>query len=183
VQFPRMFRRREVPRSDDKRPPLARLRSLLMEPGAERAHRIMGRILGELEESVDPGPWIAAARALAAEGLITEDAVCYLAEMFLQCITFQASRTDAEMLRLYAAIDEVKRAHGLRADEDWFVTDAPVEWQVLNAAWDERDRELRVSSLRASGNDELADLIARDQEAFDLRVASGHFDIWGAEEA
>lgn len=178
-----MSRRRAVPRSDDKRSPLARLRSLVAEPGEERARRMMGRILTELEKTPEPGPWIAAARALAAEGLVSADAVFYFAEIFLECVTFRAVDNDPEMLRIYAEIDEVKRAHGLRDDEDWLVHDGPAEWQVLNAAWDERDRELRVLTLRAFGHHDLADVLERDPKEFRSREASGYFDVWGADEA
>lgn len=144
---------------------------------------MMGRILTELEASPEPGPWIAAARALAAEGVVSADAVFYFAEHFLECITFQAVNHDPEMLRIYAEIDEVKRAHGLRDDEDWYVDDGPAEWQALNKAWDERDHELRVSTLRALGHDDLADVLERDPEEFRGREASGYFDIWGADES
>lgn len=182
-QLPRMSRRRMAPRSDDKRPPLARIRSLVLEPGAERSRRILGRIRKELDETLEPGPWIAAARTLAAEGVITADAVYYFVEILLECITLHASGHDAEMLRLYAEIDKVKRAHGLRADEDWYIHEAPPEWQALNESWNERDREIRVRTLRGLGHEDIADVLERDPEEFGRREAGGHGDLWGADDA
>lgn len=143
---------------------------------------MMSCILKELEETPEPGPWIAAARGLAAEGLLADDAVHYFVERFLECITGHSAGHDAEMLRLYAEIDKVKRAHGLGDDEDWLVHEAPPEWQALNAAWDERDREIRVSTLRALGHEEIADMLEHDPDEFRRREASGYFDVWGEDE-
>lgn len=177
----RMFRRPDATRSDDARPPLVRLRSLLVEPEAERARQIWRRILEELEETPEPGPWIAAARTLAAERLISDDAIHYFVEILLQCITGHAASHDAEMLRLYAEIDKVKRAHGLGDDEDWYIDEAPAEWLVLNAAWDARDRQIRVSTLRALGHHDLADLLEHDPDEFHRREGSGCVDVWGVD--
>lgn len=175
-----MSRRRAVLRFDDKRPPLVRLESLVRESDEDRSRRRLGRLLEELDETREPGPWIAAARALAAQGLITDDAVYYFVEIFLECITAHAAANDHEMLRLYSEIDRVKLAYGLREDEDWLVSDAPPEWQALNAAWDRRDDEIRVATLRALGHDDIADVLEHSPDDFRLREASGHVDLWGA---
>lgn len=144
---------------------------------------MMSRVLAELERTPVPGPWIAAARTLATTGVITDDAVYYFVAIFLECLTFEAAGNDAEMLRLYAEMERVKRAHGLAEDEDWFVYEAPAEWQALNAAWDQRDADLRVSALRAMGHDDIAALLERDPEDFRRREASGYYDVWGEDDA
>ena len=95
-----MSRRRAAPRFDDKRPPLARLESVVSETARERKGRIMSRIIIELDASADPGPWIAAARSLEARALISFDAAVHFAERFLECISFRASTIDSEMLRI-----------------------------------------------------------------------------------
>jgi len=175
-----MVRRPRILRFDDKRTPLARLESLLREPSKDRSRRIIGRIREELERGRQVGPWIAAARTLAARGDISADAAYYFFEIFLECITANGARNDPEMLRLYDEIDKVKRAHGLTEDEDWLIADAPAEWLVLNAAWDRRDAELRAATLREVGQDDLADLLERDPDEFGRRVDAGHLDYWGA---
>lgn len=76
-------------------------------------------------------------------------------------------------------MERVKRAHGLDEDEDWLLTDAPAEWQALNAAWDRRDEAIRVATLRTLGHDDLADFLERDPDEFDLRGAAGHRELWG----
>lgn len=173
-------RRLATPRFDDKRPPLERLASVAREPGKERAQRMMRRIRAELEETPEPGPWIAAARALAAQSVITENAALFLTEIFLECITFNAVHSDPEIVRLYAELDRVKREHGLSEDEDWLVHEGPPEWQELNAAWNRRDDEIRAAALRALGYGEIADLMERDPEGFEERSHAGYQDFWGS---
>lgn len=180
--FPPMSRRRAAPRTDDNRPPLARLRTFVLEPARARSARMMGRIRRELDDTRDPGPWIAAARTLAAEGVISADAVYYFVEILLECITLQSTSHDGEMLRLEHEMDQLKRAHGLRDDEEWYVNEGPPEWTSLNDAWNERDREIRVSTLRTLGHGDIADLLEHDPAEFRSREASGHFDVWGADD-
>lgn len=127
-----------------------------------------------------PGPWIAAARKLAAQGAISEDAVYHLVELFLECVTGDAAANDPEMLRIYDELARVRREHGLAEDEDWLVHEGPAEWQALNEDWDRRDLEIRVGALRALGHDDIAEVLERDPEGFRRREASGHFDLWGA---
>ena len=50
-------------------------------------------------------------------------------------------------------------------------------------AWNERDREIRVSTLRTLGHGDIADLLEHDPGEFRSREASGHFDVWGPDEA
>lgn len=144
---------------------------------------MMSGIRAELDRERSPGPWIAAARTLAAQGRISADGVLYFVEIFLECITAHAAAHDAEMLRIYAEIDRVKRAHGLRDDEDWLVHEGPPEWRALNAAWDRRDDEIRIATLRGLGHHDIADIMARDPEDFRLRASAGLVDVWGEEGA
>lgn len=142
----------------------------------------MSRIREELDRTPEPGPWIAAARALAAKEAISADAVYYFVETFLDCITARAYSNDPEILRLNGEIDRVRFEYGLSEDEDWLVNEGPPEWRALTAAWDRRDDEIRVATLRALGHDDIADVLERSPDEFRLREASGHVDLWGAED-
>ena len=175
-----MSRRRAAPRFDDKRPPLVRLESLIKEPDSDRSGRILGRIREELDRTPEPGPWIAAARSLEAQGAISADAVYYFVELFLECITAHAAWNDPELLRIYGEMNRVKREHSLGEDDDWLVHEAPAAWQTLNAAWERRDEEIRVAALRMLGHHDIADVMERNPDDFRLREASGHYDLWGA---
>lgn len=173
--------RRAVPRTDDRRPPLERLRSLILETEDARTQRIMSRIRTELDQTQQPGPWIAAARTLAAEGVTTEDAVYYLVEIFLECVVMASMGRDPEMVRIERAMDELRRAHGLSEDEEWLVGDGPPEWGALNDAWNARDDAIRVETLRALGHQDLADALEGDRKGFGEREAAGYFEVWGRE--
>src|SRR3990170_1282435 len=63
------------PRAAARPPPLARLESLLAERNRARSRRILFRIRNELDAEPNPGPWIAAARALHQRGLLSHDAL------------------------------------------------------------------------------------------------------------
>lgn len=178
-----MSRRRAAPKTDDKRPPLARLRTLVFEPARARSGRMMDRIRTELDDTREPGLWITAARTLAAEGVISADAVYYFVEILLECITLHSAAHDGEMLRLSHEMDQLKRAHGLRDHEEWYVDEGPPEWTSLNDAWNARDREIRVATLRTLGHGDIADLLEHDPGEFRSREASGHTDVWGPDDA
>ena len=175
-------RRRLPPRADDRRPPLARLESLLAERNRARSRRILFRIRWELDAEPNPGPWIAAARALHQRGLLSDDAVIYFVEIFLECITFQAAEGDSELLRIREAMDAIERAHGLGEDEYWRVDEAPPEWRELSAAWDVRADAINVAVLRELGHADLAGELERDARAFEERGSSGYHDVWGADD-
>lgn len=175
-------RLRTPPRSDDRRPPLARLESLVAERNQARSRRLLFRIRREFDAKPNPGPWIAAARALHERGLISGDTVIYFVEIFLECITFQAADGDSELLRIRDAMDAIERAHGLGDDEYWRIDEAPPEWRELSAAWDARADVVSVAALRELGHADLAGELERDPRAFEERGTSGHRDLWGAEE-
>ena len=177
-----MSRRRTAPRFDDKRPPLARLQSLVAERAVARSLRILFRIRKELDGSPEPGPWLAAARSLEARGVISADAVVYFAEIFLECVTLQATGSDPELLHLHDEMERVERAHGLREDEYWHLDEAPAEWNALNEAWERRDRAIRVATLHGLGHDDIAELLERNPGEFEARCTAGHLDVWGVSE-
>jgi hypothetical protein len=174
-----MSRIRAAPRFDDKRPALARLESLVTEPALARSQRILIRIRKDLDKSPEPGPWILAAQSLEACGLISADVVIYFTEIFLECITLHASKSDAELLGLYDEMHRVERAHGLLEDEVFRLKDAPAQWHALNEAWDRRADAISVATLRALGQDDLADLREKNPDEFELRSSAGYQVFWG----
>ena len=173
--------RRPKPTTDT-RSPEQRLEALIREPNPERAHRMLGRIIEDLEAKPEPGPWIAAARTLSERLIISEDAFYYLAQMFNESLLFAASVDDPELSRLRRGMEEIERAHGLREGEYWAIPEATDDWRELNDAWDRRSDELLNSSLRELEHGDLADLREQNPAEFEGRNAKGHSDIWGEDE-
>ena len=99
------------------------------------------RVRRELDDTAAPGPWIAAAHALAAKGIISEDGLRYFLEIFLECVTLRSTVSDPEMLRLSEEMRRVELAHGLGEDDYWLLDEAPAEWRALSDAWERRDDE------------------------------------------
>ncbi len=121
----------------------------------------------------------AAARSLEARGIISVDASVYFTERFLECVSFHASNTDAELVRLSAEMRRIEKEHGLSEDDFWAIDEAPPEWRVLSNAWDQRDDAIQIAALRALGHDDIADLMESDLRQFEGASAVGHFELWG----
>src|SRR4051812_25851454 len=104
--------RRPTPTTDT-RPPEVRLEAMVREPNPDRAMRMMRRIREGLDSKPEPAPWLAAARALWERLIINEDSWYYLVEMFAECLVYDGSKHDAELVRIRGAMDAIERAHGL----------------------------------------------------------------------
>jgi hypothetical protein len=152
------------------------------EPNLERAHRMMARIRSDLDVNPDAGPWVAAARTLSERLIISEDSFYFLAEMFMECLLFSASRADLELSRIRDEMDEIERAHGLREDEFWRIDEGPDDWRGLNDAWNARAEEIVVSSLRRLGHADVAALREQHPAEFERRTEKGRTDLWGADD-
>lgn len=136
------------------------------------------RIHKQLERVPEPGPWINATCALVAETVLTEDAAYSLIDGFLEYVTQVSFESDPEMLRILRELARVRREHGLPEGEDWCVGEGPEEWVELNEAWERRDHEIRVATLRALGHGEIAEVLERDPEEFRRRSDRGDADLW-----
>lgn len=179
-----MSRRRakRPPATTDKRTPDERLEALVREPNAERAQRMLARILDDLDLQPEPGPWLSAARTLSERLIISEDTFYYFAEKLAECLTFSASRTDPELMRLVEEMTAIERAHGLRKDQLWPTDEAPEEWRALDEAWGRRADAIVEQAWRDRGHADLADLHAQNRKEFDRRSDKGEIDLWGEED-
>jgi hypothetical protein len=163
----------------DSRSPEERLEALVREASPERARRMMGRILADLDANPEPGPWLAAARSLGDRLVISFDAVYYFAEKFTECLILSASGSDTDLLRIQGELQAIERAHGLTEDEYWRLDEAPDEWRALNDAWDARSYEIVGAALRAYGHSDLAEVYEREPKEFEHRSGKGQVDVWG----
>ena len=180
-----MSRRRQPRRpapTTDTRPPEVRLEALARERNPERALRMMSRIRADLDANPDPAPWLDAARTLSERLIISEDSWYYLAEMFTECLVYRGSSEDPELVRLYAEMEAIERAHGLAEDDHWLISEAPPEWRALEHAWNQRADEIINTYLRESGHADAAALRENDPRDYEGRSAQGRVDLWGRDE-
>lgn len=84
-------------------------------------------------------------------------------------IAADREQADAERIRISRAIDAANKAHGLGPDEYWPRGEAPDDVEALNAAHDERCRQIRAGVFREFGENEMADALLADEDAFDAK--------------
>jgi hypothetical protein len=166
----------------DSRSPDERLESLVREPNLDRAERMIARIQDGLDDDPEPGPWIAAARTLSERLIISENAFYHLVGLFTECLIFAASGTDPELQRIRDEILAVQRAHGLRADESFYLDDAPEDWLAVNTKWDRRADAIIAARLRELGHADVATLLETDRDEFTRRAELGEAELWGDDE-
>ena len=73
---------------------------------------------------------------------------------------------DGTLLQLSAAIDAKHREYGAKEDETWAEGEAPDDVEELNNKWERRTREIEAEVLREFGEDEMADALLADHDAF-----------------
>jgi len=78
-------------------------------------------------------------------------------------------QTDAERVRISRAIDAANKAHGLGPDEYWPRGKAPAEVKALNTAHDKRCLQMKADVFREYGENEMADALLADEDAFDAK--------------
>ncbi len=154
----------------------------MREPNVDRAHRMLGRILDDLDATPVPGPWISAARTLSERLIISEDTFYYFTDKFTESLIFEAMDTDAEAIALEEQMRAIERAHGLRDGEYWRLDEAPPEWLSLNDSWDARTQAIVAQYLRSTGHADVATMVVEAPDEFEARSSRGFADLWGEEE-
>jgi hypothetical protein len=175
-------RNRRPSPTTDQRPPEARLEGLVREPNPERARRMLKRVRDDLDAAPEPGPWIAGARTLNERLIISDDTLYYLVELFSECLVYEGSRSDSELVRIGDEMEKIERDHGLGEDDYWRIDEAPAEWRSLNDAWERRADEIVDSRLRELGHADIADFRRQKPDEFEQRTSKGQIDLWGEDE-
>lgn len=80
---------------------------------------------------------------------------------------------DAEIKRLLDANEAKHREAGFAEGETWPDEKPPADVQRLWDAYWERYRRLNIAVLRHHGEDEMADLLENDSDAYDARLEAG----------
>lgn len=79
----------------------------------------------------------------------------------------------AELAPIEAAMEEIRREHGLGPNEDFYLNHAPAEYRELNEKWDWVLEKHFLDSLHSFGLKDLAVLYENDRGKFDLARERG----------
>ncbi len=84
-------------------------------------------------------------------------------------IAADREKTDAELARISAAIRKREKESGLKEGEFWPRGKGPDDVKALNVAFEKRCRQIEADVLREYGEDEMADALLADEDAFDAK--------------
>src|SRR2546427_1409575 len=96
-----------------------------------------GSALGALDAAGTPLRRLAAARAVRDAGVLPPDAAFFLMARALLDLAAETLLHDPERIARYNhRFEAIRKAHGLRDDEDWGLELGPPEWEALRAEYD-----------------------------------------------
>jgi hypothetical protein len=113
--------------------------------------------------------WILMSQAIRERGAMSPDEIFAGIDNAVDNIAWK----DAGLIRLSNAIDAMYKAYGAKDDEHWPVGEGPDEFEKLRTAFDQRFFQLQVAILRHHGEDDMADLLEKDMDAYAARVEAG----------
>lgn len=112
---------------------------------------------------------INAIQAARHGGMITDDQ----AFAFIAIAAQNQALADKEIERLSRAIDAKRAAAGLGEDDDWPGDEIPEDVGSLHNEWTGRFLQLKVAILRHHEENEMADLLLHDPDAYQDRLTKG----------
>ena len=115
------------------------------------------------------GMVILKAQYIREMGRLSPDEVFAGLDSFAEEIAWE----DRELNRLSAAIDAMYKEYGAKDDEHWAVGEGPEEFEKLRTAFDDRFRQLKASILYHYGENEMANLLLNEPDAYAVRIENG----------
>ncbi len=146
--------------------------------GTEEARAIMGDIRADLNAGEDFTPWTSAVQLARDLAAIKAEQAYALLDVITEAAISPLIETDATLLALSAQMDAIKLADGLEEDEDYYVTEAPPEWQRINRLWESRLDCMRAEMFRGIGEPGMAAGITLNPQAYNERTASGRRELF-----
>ena len=107
------------------------------------------------------------------------DKAVFLIMWNARLLAWRRHETDAELLRLRAAIATAEKAAGVGPDDEW--DDVPPEVDALYGAIEHRELEVEAEVLREYGETELAELRLNDDDAYRAKWEPGRIRTWGSD--
>ncbi len=146
--------------------------------GTEEARAILADIRADLDAGEDFTQWTSAIQLARDLGAIKAEQAYALLDTITETAISPLIETDATLLALSAQMDAIKLADGLEEDEDYYVTEAPPEWQRINRLWECRLNCMRAEMFRSIGEPGMAAGITVNPQAFNERTASGRRELF-----
>lgn len=137
----------------------------------QRAMTSLKRIeaAGMTYDSNQPEDWILLLQSFRDEGKMSPDEIFFGIDDNVGNIVLD----DPEVKRLYEASEAKHREAGFGEDETWPDEKPPAAVQKIWDAYWERYYLLKAAILRHHGEDEMADLLEADPDAYEARVEAG----------
>jgi hypothetical protein len=108
---------------------------------------------------------VIAAKALyVARRLSTQEYTFYA---LLPVEQYHGERIYHELMPISIKLEEIRKQHALKEDEDWPIGQGPKEYIKLNKQWEAADDSKFLDRLREFGLDDLADLKVNNSTDFD----------------
>jgi hypothetical protein len=117
-------------------------------------------------------------QAMRDTGALEQNEAWHLLYWTLERMSDQWTQTDAELVRLTAAMVAIERSHGLSDDEDFHLDDAPPDWLALSNQWDRRLNAIWAGEFMTLGESEMARLVITDELHEDPRLADGRASLF-----
>lgn len=107
------------------------------------------------------------------------DKAVFLIMWNARLLAWHRHETDAELLRLRAAIAAAEKEAGVGPEDEW--ENVPPEVDALCEAIEHRELEVEVAVLQEYGEAELADLLLNDHDAYRAKWEPGRIKTWGSD--
>ena len=122
-----------------------------------------------------------ATQILRDAGRYDQDQAFYLIFWSAERLASRRQEADQELNRISQLLDTIEEREGLEEDEDFRLDDlgTSADWQALAAKWSRRVTEIQAAVLREHGEDDMADLLLTDPDAFRHRADVGREQVFG----
>lgn len=104
----------------------------------------------------DLDPVMRLVQSMADAGIYSTSAKLYLMAQISEAVLPSRANEEPRFAEVDREIEEVKRAHGLGEDDDWFLDDAPAEYVRLSNEWSEIADRQRAAWFAELGEREMA---------------------------
>ena len=153
--------------------PLDVVLAMAVAANTDVAQTLLVSMRAGLHHGDDSAAWIGAVQIARDTGALEVAPAIYLLDIITESVVGRLTGTDPILLALDAQMREFERVDGLGENEAYLLGEAPAPWLELNARWEGRFTQLRVSLLEQAGESRLARLCQLRPAEFDALSREG----------